>query len=257
MNDDRHSKWHSAIQPLYGVIGLLVIWQTASATRLVDPFLLPSVFDTMRAVRVGFVDGPLLFDLTHTVERTIAAFLIASAIAVPVGIALGAAPSVYRKMEFVIDFFRSTPASAVFPLFLVLFGVGNLTKIAVGAFGAGLVILFSAAYGVMNARKTRVLAARVMGAPRLRILTDVMLWEALPQIIVGMRNGVSIALIIVIVAEMFIGSVDGLGYRILSAQMLFDMPTMYGTIFITGALGYALNLLFVLLDRHYVHWSGK
>lgn len=254
---EMHTTWRNVVQPLYGVFGLLILWQFASATRLVDPFLLPSVFDTVKAVRTGFADGPLLLDLARTIERTALAFLIASMIAVPIGVALGSAPSIYEKLEFVIDFFRSTPASAVFPLFLVFFGVGNVTKIAVAAFGAGLVILFNSAYGVINARKTRVLAARVMGVPRLRLLTDVMLWEALPQIIVGMRSGVSIALIIVIVAEMFIGSVDGLGYRIFSAQMLFDMPTMYGTIFITGALGYVLNLLFVVSDRYFVHWSGK
>src|SRR5262249_19829874 len=123
MSDDRESGWRGAVQPLYGVIALAAGGQTASATRLRGPFLLPSVFDTMRAIRTGFADGPMLFDLTRTVERTAWAFVIASAIAVPVGIALGAAPSLYRKLEFVIDFFRSTPASAVFPLFLVLFGV--------------------------------------------------------------------------------------------------------------------------------------
>src|SRR5665811_2229946 len=68
-------------------------------------------------------------------------------------------------------------ASAMFPLFLVLFGVGDATKISVAAFGAALVILFNVAYGVMNARKTRLLAARVMGASRLRVLWDVMLLE--------------------------------------------------------------------------------
>lgn len=256
MSEGDHT-WRKLLQPLYGVVGLLLIWQIVSATRLVDPFLLPSVSSTAKAVWVGFTEGPLLFDLSRTVERTMLAFAFASVIAVPVGIALGAAPAVYEKLEFVIDFFRSTPASAVFPLFLVLFGAGNVTKIAVAAFGAGLVILFNAAYGVINARKTRVLAAKVMGVPQFRILTDIMLWEALPQIIVGMRNGVSIALIIVIVAEMFIGSVDGLGYRIFSAQMLFDMPTMYGAIFITGALGYVLNLVFVMFDKYFVHWSGK
>ena len=63
----------------------------------------------------------------------------------------------------------------MFPLFLVLFGVGDETKISVAAFGAILVILFNVAYGVMNARKTRLLAAKVMGASRLRVLFDVML----------------------------------------------------------------------------------
>jgi NitT/TauT family transport system permease protein len=183
--------------------------------------------------------------------------VIALAVAVPLGIVLGASERLYRSIEFVIDFFRSTPASAMFPLFLVLFGVGEATKVAVAAFGAGLVILFNVAYGVMQARKLRQLAARVMGASRPRVLLDVTLWESLPQTFVGMRSGVSLALVIVIVAEMFIGSTDGLGQRVINAQMIFDMPQMYATIFAAGALGYGLNLLFMVLDRWLVHWGGK
>ena len=145
----------------------------------------------------------------------------------------------------------------MFPLFLVLFGVGDETKISVAAFGAVLVILFNVAYGVMNARKTRLLAAKVMGASRLRVLFDVMLLELLPQTFVGLRNGVSLALVIIVVAEMFIGSQDGLGHSVFEAQQLFDMPRMYAAIFAAGALGYGLNLLFLLIERRFVHWSGK
>ena len=148
-------------------------------------------------------------------------------------------------------------ASAMFPLFLVLFGVGDETKISVAAFGAILVILFNVAYGVMNARKTRLLAAKVMGASRLRVLFDVMLLESLPQTFVGLRNGVSLALVIIVVAEMFIGSQDGLGHSVFEAQQLFDMPRMYAAIFAAGVLGYGLNLLFLLVERRFVHWSGK
>jgi NitT/TauT family transport system permease protein len=72
-----------------------------------------------------------------------------------------------------------------------------------------------------------------------------------------MRSGVSLALVIVIVAEMFIGSTDGLGQRVINAQMIFDMPQMYATIFAAGALGYGLNLLFLVLDRRLIHWGGK
>jgi ABC-type nitrate/sulfonate/bicarbonate transport system permease component len=81
-----------------------------------------------------------------------------------------ASERLYRSVEFIIDFFRSMPPWAMFPLFPVLFGVGDCTKIAVAAFGAGLVVLFSVAYGVMNARKTRRLVATVMGATPLRVL---------------------------------------------------------------------------------------
>jgi ABC-type nitrate/sulfonate/bicarbonate transport system permease component len=243
--------------PIIGVSGLILLWYFAVWAQVVDPVLLPSPTDTFRALWTGLIGGQLGADFWHTVGRTILATVIAGAIAIPLGIFLGASERLYRSVEFVVDFFRSTPASAMFPLFLVLFGVGDRTKISVAAFGAALVILFNVAYGVMNARKTRLLAAKVMGASRLRVLTDVMLLESLPQTFVGLRNGVSLALVIVVVAEMFIGSTDGLGHRVFEAQQLFEMADMYAAIFAAGALGYGLNLLFLLIERRFVHWSGK
>jgi len=243
--------------PLVGVAGLVALWYLAVWARVVDPVLLPPPEDAFAAMVKGMAGGKLGYDFWRTVERTAYAIAIAAVIAIPVGIALGSNERIYRSVEFVIDFFRSTPASAMFPLFLVIFGVGDMTKILVAAFGAALVILFNVAYGVMNARKTRLLAAKVMGATRFRVLTDVMLLESLPQTFVGLRNGVSLALVIVVVAEMFIGSTDGLGHRVFEAQQLFEMPDMYAAIFAAGALGYGLNLLFLVVEKRFVHWSGK
>jgi NitT/TauT family transport system permease protein len=84
-----------------------------------------------------------------------------------------------------------------------------------------------------------------------------LLLESLPQTFVGLRNGVSIALVIVVVAERFIGSQDGLGHAVFEAQQLFQMPEMYAAIFAAGALGYGLNLFFLLIEKRFVHWSGK
>ena len=243
--------------PVIGIVGLLAIWSVTTWRQWVDPVLLPSPLATFKALWAGMNGGALGFDFIKTVYRTAASTAIAAVIAIPLGIVLGSSERVYRSLEFVIDFFRSTPASAMFPLFLILFGVGDETKISVAAFGAVLVILFNVAYGVMNARKTRLLAAKVMGASRLRVLFDVMLLESLPQTFVGLRNGVSLALVIIVVAEMFIGSQDGLGHSVFEAQQLFDMPRMYAAIFAAGALGYGLNLLFLLVERRFVHWSGK
>jgi NitT/TauT family transport system permease protein len=246
-----------ALLPVVGVIGLIALWYVAVWVKVVDPVLLPSPWATFTALAKGMAGGALAADFLRTVERTGYAIAIATVFAVPVGIMLGSSERVYRSVEFVIDFFRSTPASALFPLFLVVFGVGDKTKILVGAFAAALGILFNVAYGVMHARKTRLLAAKVMGASRLRVLTDVLLLESLPQTFVGLRNGVSIALVIVVVAEMFIGSQDGLGHAVFEAQQLFQMPDMYAAIFAAGALGYGLNLLFLLIEKRFVHWSGK
>jgi NitT/TauT family transport system permease protein len=245
-----------AFLPLVGIAALLAIWSLTTWRQWVDPVLLPSPVSTFKALWAG-MHGGLGFDFVKTVYRTAASTAIAAVIAIPLGIVLGSSERLYRSLEFVIDFFRSTPASAMFPLFLVLFGVGDETKISVAAFGAILVILFNVAYGVMNARKTRLLAAKVMGASRLRVLFDVMLLESLPQTFVGLRNGVSLALVIIVVAEMFIGSQDGLGHSVFEAQQLFEMPKMYAAIFAAGVLGYGLNLMFLLIERRFVHWSGR
>jgi len=247
----------NAFLPLVGVAILLAVWSLVSWLSLIDPVLLPSPEATFRTLWYGMIGGKLGADFVKTVVRTISSTAIAAVIAIPLGILLGSSEKLYRSVEFLIDFFRSTPASAMFPLFLVLFGVGDRTKISVATFGAALVILFNVAYGVMNARKTRLLAAKVMGASRTRVLFDVMLKESLPQTFVGLRNGVSLALVIIVVAEMFIGSTDGLGMRVFEAQQLFDMPGMYAAIFAAGALGYSLNLLFLVIERRFVHWAGR
>jgi NitT/TauT family transport system permease protein len=181
---------------------------------------------------------------------------LAGAIGIPIGLVLGASERFYRSVEFVVDFFRSTPSTAIFPLFLLLFGVDDRTKIYVATFAAALAIIFNVAYGVMNARKTRLQAARLMGATRLHVLLVVLL-ESFPQTFIGLRTGVSLSLIVVIVAEMFIGAKDGLGDSIFEAQQMFDMPQMYAAIFASGVLGYGLNLMFRLIERRIVHWAGK
>ena len=245
------------LRPLIGIVVLLAIWQAALSLKLVNPILFPPPLATLDQILIDIRSGSLSPDFVATVLRTLQAFAIAAVIGIPVGVALGSSRALYDSVEFVIDFFRSTPASALIPLFLLLFGLSDTNKIAIAAFAAFLVIVFGSAYSVLNARKTRVLAARAMGISSFRIFTDVLVMESLPNIIVSLRNGVSIALVIVIVAEMFIGSEEGLGHRIIDAQQVFDIRKMYAAIIITGALGYILNMLFLVAERRLVHWSGK
>jgi NitT/TauT family transport system permease protein len=89
------------------------------------------------------------------------------------------------------------------------------------------------------------------------VFKDVLLMESLAQTFVGLRSAVSMALVIVIVAEMFIGSETGLGHRIIDAQQIFNVKDMYTSILVTGALGYGLNLVFLLGEKRLIHWSGK
>jgi ABC-type nitrate/sulfonate/bicarbonate transport system permease component len=226
------------------------------ALPFVGPVLLFIVWDLM-ALAQGLAGGPLLKDFLVTVWRTVQAFLIAGLVGVPLGVLLGSAEKAYRSVEFLIDFFRSTPSSALIPLFLMIFGVSDVNKVAIAAFGALLIVIFNSAYGVMNARKQRVMAAKVMGATRWQVFKDVLIWESLQPSFVGLRSAVSMALVIVIVAEMFIGADSGLGNRIINSQQVMNVKDMYAAILAAGVLGYALNILFLLTERKIVHWSGR
>jgi len=247
----------SRLLPFAGPLLLFIAWDLVVRLGFIKPILLPTPWATLGALFTGLAGGPLLIDFAVTVLRTLEAFLIAAVIGVPLGILLGSNEKAYRSVEFLVDFFRSTPSSALIPLFLLIFGVSDINKVAIAAFGALLIVVFNSAYGVINARKQRVMAARVMGATRGQVFKDVLIWESLQPTFVGLRSAVSMALVIVIVAEMFIGSDSGLGHRIIDAQQVLNVKSMYAAILAAGALGYALNVLFLVAERKIVHWSGR
>jgi NitT/TauT family transport system permease protein len=248
---------YSRLLPFIGPLALFVIWDFVVRFGFIPQILLPTPGSTLVTLFNGIVGGSLLVDFLHSVWRTVQAFLIAAVIGVPLGVLLGSNERAYRSVEFLIDFFRSTPSSALIPLFLMIFGVSDINKIAIAAFGALLIVLFNSAYGVINARKQRVMAAKVMGASRWQIFKDVLVWESLQPTFVGLRSAVSMALVIVIVAEMFIGSENGLGHRIINSQQVMNVRDMYASILAAGALGYALNVFFLVIERRVVHWSGR
>jgi NitT/TauT family transport system permease protein len=252
-----HRKSLYKLLPLIGPVLLYLLWSLTLSAHWVSPTLLPAPNATFEYMAHIFATGAIFKDLWATVLRTFYAFLIACVIGVPLGVILGSSVPAYRSVEFLIDFFRSTPSSALIPLFMLIFGITDINKIAIAAFAAVLVILFNSAYGVMNAKKTRVMAAKTMGIRQFYIFKDVLLMESLPQTFVGLRTGISLALVIVIVAEMFIGSEAGLGHRIIDAQQVFNIKDMYSSILITGALGYGLNLIFMAVESKLIHWSGK
>lgn len=242
---------------LVGPALLIGVWWIAFDAQWVSAKLLPGPWTTLQSLWQSVLNGSLGKDFLSTLNRTLAAFAIAAASGVPVGVLLGANRKVYRAIEFLVDFFRSTPATAMFPLFLLIFGIGDFAKIAVAAFAAWLVVVFNVAYGVMNARQTRMAAARVMGASSLRVFRDVMFFESLPQTFVGLRMAASAALVVIIVAEMFVGSSDGLGRRIIDSQQIFDLQQMYASIIASGIMGYGVNLFFIAIEKWLIHWSGK
>ena len=164
--------WGRAL-PLVGPVALLLIWDLVVRGGWIKPILLPAPIDTLVTLVNGMTSSALLPHFWVTLKRTLLAFMIATALGMPLGILLGSTERAYRSVEFVIDFFRSTPSSALIPLFLLIFGISDVNKVAIAAFGAFLIVIFNCAYGVINARKQRVAAARRTPERSLRKCPDI------------------------------------------------------------------------------------
>jgi len=246
-------KLHKFIGPAI----LILLWTVVTSFHIVDVFFLPSPLTIIKKLVDLFVSGSIVSDIGLTLGRVAVSFSLSAVIGIPLGLYLGKTEKVYHSVEFLVDFFRSTPVTAQFPLFLLIFGVSDLSKIMATTFSCTLLVILSCAYGIMHAKKSRILAARIMGASEAYIFRHVLIWESLPQIFIALRTILSWALIIIIITEMFIGTNVGLGRRIIDAQMTYEISTMYAVILLTGIIGYVLNLLFTIIEKRFLHWSGK
>ena len=185
--------------------------------------------------------------------RMLSGYAAASAIGVTLGVLIGASRPLFRTLDPFLQFLRATPPAAIIPAGILLMGIGDAMKIVVITFGALWPILINAADGARNVPGERLDTARVFGLTPLATLVRVTFPSALPGIFAGLRTGLSIAFIMIVVSEM-IGSTNGLGYYILSAQRTFAIPEMYGGIVLLALLGYALNAAFLLVEHRVLAW---
>ncbi len=246
-------------RPPYALAGFLIVlsaWAIAFWLHAADAFFFPDPVAVLAETVKMLTDGEITGDLILTVSRVATAFAASVIIGVPLGLALGASTKAFDTFESVIDFFRSIPATAIFPLFLLVFGIGDQSKIAVAIMASSLVIIFNTASGIRNSSKVRRLAARLMGATHAQTFKNILFWETLPQTFTGIRTALSLTLIVIVVTEMFVGTSAGLGRRIVDMQITYDVTGMYAAILITGILGYALNWMVAIVERRVVHWTS-
>lgn len=242
---------------IFGPVIVLAIWWLVTELNLVDPILLPRLDDTLGKFFSLLISAKAFPDLWATVYRTILGFGIASFFGIIAGLIVGKYAGIYKTFEIVIDFFRSLPATAMFPLFLLIFGIGSASKIAIAVFISFWVVLLNSAYGVIHSSKTRTKVAKSLGATDWQIFKDITVMEALPQIVVGLKTAISLSLIVVVVSEMFIGSSSGLGQKIYDSYLTYETVNLYAWLLIVGLVGYILNKFFVLFEKRTLHWVGR
>ena len=240
-----------------GFVCIIIGWYALAESHIFLNTLVPQPHQVFQSLISLFSKGIILSDTGLTLYRIIISFAFSTLVGVPLGLVLGYSRTAYKMFLPVVDFFRSVPATALFPLFILFFGINDMSVFAATVFGAVFLIIINSMYGVNNASKSRILLAKTMNASHLQIFRKVVFYEALPYVFVGLRQALSLSIIIVIVTEMFFGSGTGLGYRIFNFNLLYDSSDMYAVIILVGIIGYALNQVFIRFEKKIIHWVGK
>jgi len=245
---------------IYSAIGpglLLIAWIAFGDVGGANRDLLPGFIETVRTLGSLLIHGQLLADILATAQRWLIGYVLGGAAGLCVGLAIGSSRRLYDSTEFLIEFFRSLPVTAIFPLFLLLFGIGDGSKIAMVFAATVFVVILNAAYGVFHASPARRAMARSFGATPIQVFVRVTLPDALPQAAIGLRTALSLSLIVVVVAEMFIGTETGLGQRIYNSYAIDAISSMYAVILLLGVFGFVVNKSFIACERQAFRWVGK
>jgi ABC-type nitrate/sulfonate/bicarbonate transport system permease component len=230
---------------------LLAVWWVASANS--KTFYFPPLKDILTTFKDTWLFKRVGSDVVPSLERMFAGFFIAAAVGIVGGLLLGLSRRARRAAAPIIEFLRAIPPPALLPFAILVVGVGASMKIFVIAFVCVWPILLNTIDGVIGVDPTLRDTTRVYGISDRDRLWRVMLPAASPQMFAGLRTAVSLALILMVISEM-VASTNGIGYFVLQSQRTFAIPEMWSGILLLGILGYALNGIFVLLEKRLLRW---
>ncbi len=235
----------------------MIIWSLLSYTRIVSEFFLATPSDTILKLFNLFYTGEIINDLIYTMIRIFLGLAIGTVIGLIFGLLFGLIQPLWKYVQGTIDFFRSLPAFALFPFFILIFGPGDSAKIYTTAWFIAFIMMISSAYAISQVNDTRVKAAKILGATKVQIFFRIILPDGLSELMVGFRNSLAFAPMLIVATEMFSGTKYGLGDRIYEARLLYNVDDMYATLIVVGILGYLLNKIFISFVEINIHWRNK
>jgi ABC-type nitrate/sulfonate/bicarbonate transport system permease component len=232
-------------------VAALAIWEAWA--RSAESFYFPPVSEVASRAWDVWPSAEFLSAVGASLTRLAAGYAIGAAAGVTTGLALGASPRARRTLGPTTEFLRGLPVIAVMPIAIVLLGLGDAMRIAVIAFGVFFPVLIGTIDGVRAVSPETRDTARLLRLGALQGSVRIYLPAALPSIFAGLRTSLSIGLALVVISELT-GEGDGLGVYIRSQQTLFNVRELYAALLFLGLLGYALNRLFLIVERRVLAW---
>jgi NitT/TauT family transport system permease protein len=236
-----------------GVAVLLAFWQTAPNLGWVDRTFLPPLSQVLHAWWDLARSGELWADIKVSLQRSLTGFGIAIGVGVPLGLLIGWYPLAAELLNPVLTIFLNTAAIALLPVFTLILGIGETSKISIIVYASIWPVLYNTIGGVRGVDPLLIKSARSLGVGQLRLFQKVILPAAVPTIFTGVRLAGAASILVLITTEM-VGAKAGLGYLIINAQFNFQIPQMYAGIITVSAAGVLFNALLTALERRFSMW---
>ena len=238
------------------LIVLLIAWELVARAGLISAFLLPQFSSVVERIAEDAMSGALFGQLGLTLYRAIVGFLIAGMFGIVIGVLMARNRMVDVFFDPVISFGFPAPKIAFLPVFILWFGLFDLSKILMTVFAVIFPIIVATDAGTRGVDKFLVWSARNAGASERELLTEIVLPAALPQIFTGLQVALPISLIITIVSEMVMGG-NGLGSAMITASRFADSVGVFASIVEIAVAGFVLIKSMEVIRRWLLLWHQE
>ena len=257
----RSRDWRDVAYPSLVIGALVAAWQAAAMLGWLRPIQFPppsKLFTSfVELMTDGYPEGiRLSAHLGITVQRIVVGYLIAAALAVPIGLVIGRVRVLDELTDPVIAFARSIATLSLLPLAIVWFGTGEAAKIFLIGYGCFWVLLTNVIAAVKNVDPVLIRAARTMDVEGVALFWRVALPAALPRIFAGARIALGVGFMVIVGAEM-IGTIHGLGALIMEARTFYRTDITMVGMFAIGMLGFAIGIGLEQLERRLLPWQSR
>lgn len=244
-------------QPFFVIIIVIFLWEFARLLAIkvlgVSDFFLPNSLIIAKSFISLFNKASTFISIFTTLFRVIIILAFVTIFSVCIGFFLGRNHSIYRALRPAWDFCRSIPPSSLFPVFLIIFGIGATTKVIIAIYFGTLLLSLNMADAMFAIDREREYTWLFNGVEKSKIYRYLILPELAAQLFSGMRVVASIIVSLVIITEMYLGSMSGIGGAIVDAKEKYNFPGMFSYITIAGILGYILNFIVDYLSQKTNH----
>ena len=242
------------VQSSAAIVVFLLVWELAPRLDLINRTFLPPFSEVIVRGAQFAAAGKLLPQILVSLERAIGGFTLGVITAVPLGILLGWYRPLERMLNPLLQLLRQTNPVSLFPVFIMFFGIGYLTNIAIIYWVVVWPILLGTVNGVTYVDPALVKYARSVGLTPASMFLKVVFPSAVPSIITGMRLAATYSFLMLVISEM-VGASSGLGYLIVNAQYLMSIHLLYVGVIVLALLGILCNWLLILLERRLTSWK--